>query len=473
MVQKLPAEVTFTPGDVIVAPGDTIDYSISISPTEYDGVPMPFKITDYWRFQPDSGALQTVCLPYASCKFVATKSGRMLVSLHAQGDSIRYEGKVTVESPVELELSMTCTPSPVVRTDNVSCNATWTPNTVTPGEILFEWTFKSDSVRVFPAANAQAFDPPPQVDSAGQGMSSWSGPAVLGGQVSVRATRQGQVKTDSATIAVSARTAPAFGNLPVTFASAMADMPTMFTDTLENQPHPDPGGAPGAVGNNYDTQSGGGDPDMIIHGQPSVTQASSGPNRGFWFVLSPGVQSTRGARIRTWLSGRENPPMFRYTPTGSTALTNRALLNVRKKSLNSPTPMHSDSVALLNGVWAHETYGTATAKGHQGQIELAAKSLPTCGKVPAILERAVAGDSTTLRVQVIGSVMFEGKQSLLAASDHDRVYGNRTKDTPFYQVVSQLTVADNLKWKVVKPDAKATPDPNLAPVPQWGCTRVY
>lgn len=35
-----------------------------------------------------------------------------------------------------------------------------------------------------------------------------------------------------------------------------------------------------------------------------------------------------------------------------------------------------DSAAHLAGGWAHESYGQNGAKGHQGQIELAAKSLP-------------------------------------------------------------------------------------------------
>lgn len=159
--------------------------------------------------------------------------------------------------------------------------------------------------------------------------------------------------------------------------------------------------------------------------------------------------------------------------TRSTRLTNRALLNAKRKSLNSNSPAHKDSVDYLNGVWAHETYGTGPAKGHQGQIELAAKSLPTCGKVPAILERAVAGDSTTLADNVIGAVLFEGRTALLAAADHDRVYGNRTKNTPFYEVVALVTVANNLSPKSAVPDVQQSPNANYAPTPIWGCTRVY
>lgn len=367
-------------------------------------------------------------------------------------------------------VSLACTPSPVVRANTVSCDATWAPTNIPAGEILFEWRFTGDSVWVFPAANAPAFDPPPPVDSTGSGVSKWSGSAVLGGRVSLRATWQGDVDSSSTKLSVSARTNPLFGDLPVTFDPVVADMVTDSTKILAQQPNPDPGGGLGLGGQNYDTRTKNGNITEVIHGLPMQASVPSGPNRGLWYVVDPGVQSTRGARLRTWISGRESPKL-NYT-LSSGLLTNRGLLQARRKTLKSKLAMHPDSAVFVNGIWAHETYGQNGRKGHQGQIELAAKSLPTCGRVPQILEGVVAADSTTARFIAGVFVLEEGKKSLYAAAWHDHVYGNYS-NAPYYEVVSKVTVADNLSWLTAIGDAQGTANPSLAPDPQWNCGRVY
>jgi hypothetical protein len=411
-------------------------------------------------------------IPYDTWTYakLATTSGDKIQWLWFDGTLMIDDLKITrVKPDTTFKISLACTPTTVIRANTVSCNASWTPTTITAGEILFEWQFQGDPVRVFPAANAMPYDPPPPIDSVGQGMSTWLGKMVLGGRVSLRATWQSEVETATANILVNPRTSPSFGDLPVSFSPVMGDIPTDSTKTLVNQPNPDGIGSPGVAGQNYDVQTSSGLIQDVINGSPSVTSVTSGPNRGLWYVVTPGVQSTRGARIRTWLRGLEQPE-FSYK-LSSGLLTNRGLLQARRKTLKSKLPMHPDSTVFLNGVWAHETYGQSGAKGHQGQIELAKSSLPTCGKVPAIVERLVAADSGTALFRAF-DVLGEGKLSLYAASWHDHVYGNYS-NAPAYEVVPQVTVADNLNWLTIRGDVQAPAEPSMAPDPRWNCSRVY
>lgn len=122
---------------------------------------------------------------------------------------------------------------------------------------------------------------------------------------------------------------------------------------------------------------------------------------------------------------------------------------------------------FFNGVLAHEAYGASGAHGHQGRLELAAKSLPTCGRTPEILERVVAGDSMTAQV-----VIFEGEKSLFAASGHNYVYGNFS-DAPIYEVVSTTTLADSLPWCVDRGDPQLPADSAVSPDPRYKCPRAY
>ena len=377
---------------------------------------------------------------------------------------------MTVERLADtFQVSVACTPA-VVRGQDAACSASWTPASINAGEIEFAWRFDPDSVRVFPDPTAPALDPPPSVDTIAVGLSRWSGPMVIGGRVTVRASYNGATPLDSARVSISARSGPVFGDLPVSFSSVIGDVPTDSSLSLSTQPHPDPGGGPGMVGQNFDTHTGNGALEHAIHGTPALMAVSSGPNAGYWYVRAPNVRSTRGVRMRTWLTGRE-APKFRY-PTVPTLLTNRGLLAIRRTHLNPHAPrLHADSTIFPEGVEAHESYGLNGAKGHQGQIELAAKSLPTCGRVPTILERVVAADSGQVDAAV-GLVLDEGRKSLYAAAWHDHVHGNYANG-PFYEVVATVTNAAGLSWKVALGDAPQPPHPALAPIPLYKCTRVY
>lgn len=378
--------------------------------------------------------------------------------------------KITRTKPdTAFHVFLSCTPLPVVRVSNINCAATWTPATIPVGEINFAWRFKPDSVLVFPSSTAQAYDPPAAIDSSGGGMATWQGKAVLDGVSRVIGTWQGQTDTAETQVVVSPRTVAPFGDLPVTFAKDTVDIATDLTHILTDQPDPDGGPTLGVAGQNYDTATNSGGLSTVIHGQPWVARVPSGPNSGLYYVTAPGVNSTRGAKVRTWLTGR-TPLLFRYS-LSTPLLTNRGLLAARRKTLKSKQPMHPDSLLFLTGVWSHETYGRLGAKGHQGQIELAAKSLPTCGRVPAILERVVAADSGTVMFRA-SDVKAEGMKSLYAASWHDNVYGNYSNASS-YEVVSQTTNADNLSWLTIRGDIQQAQNPTLAPDQRWGCTRVY
>ena len=372
--------------------------------------------------------------------------------------------------------SLTCTPSPVVRANTVNCNATWSPSQIAAGEILFEWVFQGDSIRVFPAANAKPYDPPPPVDSTAQGMSGWSGPAVLGGRVSLRATWQGDVDSVATQIVVSPRTGQLWGDLPFSFDATVRDIVTDSTKTLAQQPSPMANDTTkGLAGLNVDSVTNSGQMAQVIKGWPieaAVAAVPFGPNQGYGYFSAPGVRTTRGIGIRTWVAGREQPK-FDYFRVPGTLLTNRGLLNAMRKNANgNQSKFGPDSAALFLGVRAHESYGQSGAKGHQQQIELAATSLPTCGRIPTILERVVGPDTSWVHFTAGFDVVNEGAKSLWAAADHDRVYGNFSK-APYYEVVSQVTVVDHTTPSKTTDDLQKQADPGTAPDSQWNCSRVY
>jgi hypothetical protein len=174
--------------------------------------------------------------------------------------------------------------------------------------------------------------------------------------------------------------------------------------------------------------------------------------------------------MNVWLTGRESPRIIYSCPTTDT-LSHRGFMALRRNNTNCKGPYthKNDSTDLLDGAFAHETYGQNGAKGHQGQIELAAKSLPTCGKVPVILERWVSADSAQfafLNLQIV----LEGRKSLAAATWHEHVYGNYA-NAPYYELVSGLTNASAMSLMVAYGDTMMAPQPTFAP--GYACTRVY
>ncbi|HEX2210266.1 MAG TPA: hypothetical protein VHG93_21495 [Longimicrobium sp.] len=397
-----------------------------------------------------------------TCNYAPGRSGRMRARTYVESAPVDVRSEVVRVVP--FTVSMNCTPT-VTRAASVKCEATWA-HQVDSSQIAFNWRYEGDSVAVFPHPSARKFEPPQAIDSAGQGMRTWSGPAVLGGRVIVHASYGGVVTHDTSLFSVTPRGGGTFGDLPVEFDAEIHNIPTDSTLPLFNQ-H----GSGTTFGRNFDTRTGEATPAQLIHGGYAFDQVSSGPNRGLWYMHQPLVRSTRGMAILTWLTGRE-VPKFDYTLAPGTLLTNRGLLAARRTGPNDIMPAHPDSTAFLLGVVAHESYGMASGRGHQGQFELAATSLETCGRVPAILEGVVAQDATSaLRIAEI--VRIEGIKSLAAAGDHDRVHSNFS-NAPVYETVSSVTFADHLPWIVLpEGDAPKSAAPAFAPHPDYRCTRAY
>lgn len=359
-------------------------------------------------------------------------------------------------------------PTTVTRASTMTCTATWAPSNIPASEILFEWHFQGDSVRVFPAANATPYHPPPPVDSAGQGLASWTGKLVLGGRVTLQATWQGDLDRDSTNVAIIARTA-GFGNLPVRLKPDTVDLATNLGTWLVLQG--DLTVEPielGIVAENFDSALGTSAFRDAIFRRPKLAQVPLGPNRGYWFVDSAQVELLRRIRIRTWVTGRTQA-LFSYSPVPG-LLTNRGILNAKRKSGNKR--QYPDSLELLAGLWGHEGFGRGSGKGHQGRFQVAAASLPTCGKAPTILERVVGPDSAETR-RMTNEVIEEGWKSLGAASGHFYVHSNYA-NAPYYEVVSQVTSADNLLAKYWPRDTAYTQVSSaMAPDPRWNCSRTY
>jgi len=98
-VEKIAAQVTFLPDFITILRGQQATFSVSISPTAYDGVPLPLQVASAWDFQPDGGSFHyslSDCLNQTQtwCTFSTTSSGTVRVSVIAQGDSLRFAGHV-------------------------------------------------------------------------------------------------------------------------------------------------------------------------------------------------------------------------------------------------------------------------------------------------------------------------------------------------------------------------------------------
>ena len=138
--------------------------------------------------------------------------------------------------------SLTC--PTVVRTAPVDCAATWAPDTIAASEILFEWTFFGDTVRVFPDPTAAHFGAPVPIDTAATGLDHWVGTAVHSGQVFLRATWQGEADSATTPLVVNPRTDGVWDSLLVTVDTVTVkyyEFPTDMTKSITQQPNPIPG----------------------------------------------------------------------------------------------------------------------------------------------------------------------------------------------------------------------------------------
>jgi len=97
-VDKIAAQTTLWPDQQSATSSTQLTFSTGISPVTFDGVSLPFQVVGYWTFQPTNGSAQSVCLPNPWCTFTTNKSGKLIVTVFAQGDSLQLEARVDVFS---------------------------------------------------------------------------------------------------------------------------------------------------------------------------------------------------------------------------------------------------------------------------------------------------------------------------------------------------------------------------------------
>ena len=367
--------------------------------------------------------------------------------------------------------------NPVLRGGDVSCEVHWVPSSVSPAAVTFAWEFQAtDSIRLFPSSNAEAFAPPPAVNASGQAMNKWDGIGVLGGSIKVRATWQQTTDSASTTLVVSPRTGADWGNLKVSFSfQDTLSIPTSHSDPIVQQPSPYPSDTlRGIMGANVDSLDGFAKDDLLQeYFNLDITEVPSGPNEGLGYVRSTRqLRVTRMAALRTLLTGKENA-YFSYSRAPGGALTNRGLLEaIHVDETSSTRRFSADSSAFRDGVMAHEYRGAIGGRGHQGQFELAAAMPASCGRVPAILERVVAFGTADAGEMAL-TVIREGKKTLLAAAGHNHVHSNY-QGAPTFETISDTTaVASNYQSFTASDHGPLAADTVYNPDPRYHCTRSF
>ena len=95
-LEKIAATADVVPDRKIVQPGGQVTFTAFITPPQYDGVSMPIEFPDYWYYKPDGGSVVPVCVPGSVCIVTPPSTGTVSVVVFAQGDSLRFTGRVVV-----------------------------------------------------------------------------------------------------------------------------------------------------------------------------------------------------------------------------------------------------------------------------------------------------------------------------------------------------------------------------------------
>jgi hypothetical protein len=372
----------------------------------------------------------------------------------------------------------------VVRAETVDCAATWQPSTIAASEILFEWKFVGDTVRVFPDSTAAHFGAPTPIDEAANGLDHWIGPAVHSGQVFLRATWQAETDSANALLMITPRTSGVWDSLRVSVDTVSTKddgmtlkyyrFPTDMTKSIALQPSPMPGvSSLGIMALNLDSIAGFSGLEETIRGIPVVQNVPSGPNQGLGYVSSTGdIRVTRVIALRTLLTGDEDP-RFLYSCVAGQTLTIRQLLQAMRQNsgCNGPRRFRNDSTTFRLGVWGHELFGANGGKGHQGEFHHAGKSVPTCGNAPAILERVVASGAIEASA-IVSIVLAEARKSVDAAADHDRVFANYSS-APTYEVENTVVMVTGSTPHYTITDTQGAVQPGNEPNPDYKCSRNF
>ena len=304
-------------------------------------------------------------------------------------------------APVDgaLAIEVECDDLAPVRTALIAC----TVMVNTPDTVSFEWVFHPDSIAVFPGQDAPRFMPSDPVPGpSGPGEDSWGGQIVTSGWiVVVGATAAPDSARDSVHVAVQPRmglewetTETIVGPIPIDSLTE-ANHPEVGTFAAGRNRHPD-----GTLA--FEWSGAGGDPSLI---------ADEGPNHGYIFMDSAGYQWNRSY----WI----NPHFMPTGPVHSIAGEGRTN---HWNALLAMTDSMASQQALLDGVTAHETYGSGEGTaGHQGRMRDGIDG-ERCGNINRLMERIV-GDAATFEMAVTQAVE-ESKLYLLTETAETNVGNN-------------------------------------------------
>jgi hypothetical protein len=267
--------------------------------------------------------------------------------------------------------------------------------------VSFEWIFRPDSITVFPGQDAPKFLPSADVPGpSGPSADSWAGRIVTSGWVVLAgSTSTPESAQDSVHIAVQPRTGPAWE-------TTESIIGPIQNDSLTNLNHPVLG-ATTTIGANRHVDG----TDLIIWSggrEDAPLISDNGPNHGYFYVDSAAYRWDRSY----WL----NPHI---TPSGPVHTVYQGQKN-HWDGLLAMVPAASPQ-ALLDGVTAHERYGTGAGAGHQGRMRDAMIG-EQCGNINRLMERAV-GDGPAF-ASLVTQVLNESRDYLGIETEETNVGNN-------------------------------------------------
>jgi len=172
---KATLSLTASPGTGII--GDSVTFTLLVTPDTVDGKSVPFSITAQ-RWVPDAGTGTTTACGFrqlatrGTCVKRIMESGRMEVDAFVNGTPVTVSEHVTVTTP---KLALSCTPKLVLRGGNIVCTAATVP--VDPAFRVTGWRFDASGPTL----------PPVVRSDANTTSTTWSGIVGAGGTVTVSA----------------------------------------------------------------------------------------------------------------------------------------------------------------------------------------------------------------------------------------------------------------------------------------------
>jgi hypothetical protein len=423
------------------AAGDTVMFEAS------GGEP---SANNVWRFRANDtlpspvgwgGSEITACAGSETCSHLPSAPGRIYMQAWYTPGGTAYSYSEIVW-PGRLDLDLSCSPDPVTRGEEVACHVSRSGGMV--GDESITWTFSPDSlIQLLPDSS---WNPglPEVIEPEGDTL--WTGLAVHPGMVHVEVVAAGyDTTTAGAELAITRRTGYASGDTV-----SWDEILVRFSDSLRTF-NENPGvGVIAPRGENINlgpSGSGSADWQQVLQGGPSYTEVPAGPNSGYWYVPNHTVHANRGWRInRTWTEDGD--------VLGATQLNHWNFL------ANDTIVDPAVTLAFIKGHEKHgNKQGNLNGKGHQGQIELVGKDIPSCGNLPYYLEPIVAPDSAGVEDAFV-PVYLAAYEAMVFGAGHNFVWGNAAdpdvappEDRAWFTVLlpdSQLT--KHADWDTLQAD---------------------